>query len=427
MDIGVIGSYGGASIGDEAILNGLLLALNEVCDDNNLSIRIFTSNVRNTSSAVDFKNLGSKICVINWTTGEDDLEKTQITTSENFAVKKKFGRNLYDFILKKFPSGSLFLEKYYRRTSGKYIIKPGLFENIDTLIFGGGQILMDLFPKWILILNELINEARKYKVKVYFMGVGAGPIDYFYSKKIIERIVSEYYVSTRDANSSSLLEKMYNKKIFINTDLAFGLFQEKKEIMEREAVGVSVIPYHSRYIRNIANRNEDSYENYKINAAKIFDNFIDKSKEHLIFFATNFPTDIRAAKEIISLMNNKTKASIINNRLSVDQLLDFCKSRQFIIGTRLHSLILSSCAGTDFYALNYQPKVNAFLEKINKKDHYIDINKLCQRELTSDEIEKISENIYQVYLDRNGSKISSFAKKEKHKLLEELRQLIYLS
>lgn len=421
MKIGIIGSYGGGSIGDEAILNGLINALNEAYDDQNINISIFTSSVENTTSSINFDKYKLNIRVINWATGKETNKTSKIKSSKNINLKRFNFKNFYAFSQTKFPSLTIFTEKYCRRLLKKTLLKPGLFNDLEILLFGGGNILMDFYPKWLLLLEEILHEANKSKVKVYFLGVGAGPINTFYGKKIIKNILGNYYISTRDIKSRFLLEEISSERLKANTDLAFGLFRGKIKNIVKHGIGVTVVPFFAEYYWPKKNRKK--FNNYKYNMAKILDNLISKSKEEIFFFATNFPSDLKAAKDIMSLMNSKSMIFVEDKRLSVDQILNFCEKRKFVIGTRLHSLILSACVNTNFYAINYQPKVNYFLEKINKNDNYIDINKLTNYTLSIKEIEEITNKIYQAYLSSNSNN-SQLIKAEKDKLLNEIKNII---
>lgn len=403
--IGIFGSYGGASIGDEAILKGLLRTLEETYG-NNIEVVIFTLNEKVTRSAlkgnyqfnVEYREIkGSNDNFVN--------QKNSITEKQQLNIKMYLYKKLSELS----PTLAIYIEQLLRKVLRKPLLRKKLSDGIDTLIFGGGNILMDLYYRWPLIMNLLIKEFSKQNTKILFLGVGAGPIQTRYGKKVIKNIVKDYYVSTRDEESSELLNKMGKGKSVVGNDLAFGLYR-KIDHLSKCGIGVSVIPFHAKYYWPKAEQKK--YRNYKLNIARILDRLIEDTGENIEFFATNHPSDIAAANDIVKEMHNLGRVSVNNNKMNVDELLYFISKKNFIIGTRLHSLILSTCVQTNFYAVNYQPKVNYFLNGIALGEKYVDIQTICQKELKDMEISRISNQIRSSYALKENADLIVREKKE---------------
>lgn len=89
---------------------------------------------------------------------------------------------------------------------------------------------------------------------------------------------------------------------------------------------------------------------------KIIENVKIKFNAQVILFATNYPYDIMAAEEVICNLSDSSQVKVVRNRLEVREILSLLAGSDVVIGTRLHSLILSFVAGTPALALAYQPK-----------------------------------------------------------------------
>ncbi|RPF54203.1 polysaccharide pyruvyl transferase family protein [Aquisalibacillus elongatus] len=409
MKIGIIGSYGGGSIGDEAILNGLINSLNDL-GDSVKEVVIYTTNIDNTKYALNLD--GVKFDIVY--KGNISKKKSLNTNENKSLVKSYHPRSLVNNLKKRNPIFYHSVESYMRQLTRKPIYGFNLDKDLDYLIVGGGNVLMDFYPKWPFVLRHIVKEARKKDIKVYFCGVGAGPINTSVGKKVIKSILKDYYVSTRDIESKYILDNLNegSKCVKVNTDLAFGL--ERKLKTKSNGIGVSVIPFHADYYW--PNNDSSYYKIYCENMSKILDNLIMKTSIPITFFATNYPSDIKVAKHIYNNMSNKGSVEILDKRLTVHEILEFCASKKLILGTRLHSLILSSCARTNFYGINYQPKVNYFLKRIGKCDDYININDLL-KDLSDIEIGTITDKII---LQLKAELNEEFLDDEKEKIQKEL-------
>lgn len=387
--IGIFGSYGGASTGDEAILKGLLRLL-ENSYEKKFNVVIYTANAKVTRDAI-------KESI------ESNIEFREFKNNERYTI---FDRIVYlslRKIGKYLPTISIVVENTYRKVFRKPLIKQNIFSDIDVLIFGGGNIIMDLYYKWPQIMDSVIKQFEKENIQrrknIYFLGVGAGPVNSLFTKKLIKKICQTFYVSTRDIESKTMLEYISNNEINEGNDLAIGLSGIYKNKIKSN-IAVSVVPYHADYYW--PNADISKYNYYKENLAKILDKVIDETGKKIEFFATNYPNDIRVAKDISNLMKNKESVLMNNNKMNVDELLRFLSSKEFLIGTRLHSLILASNVSTNFFAINYQPKVNNFLNRIEMSENYLDISVLSSRKFNDSQIINAKNKIVSSYNKTQG-------------------------
>lgn len=398
MRIGIVGSYGGGSIGDEAILKGLLNLLDNVNININ-EVIVYSSNSNNTFNAIQPIDYKFNVTVLNWNGKKGinkSVEKIEIKNRKSTQKSLEIILNSRKILSKKIPLFYFSFENIVRKLINKPMYTVDFDDSLDYLIFGGGNILMDIYPNWPYFLNAVIRDCETKNIKLIFQGVGAGPIVTYYGKKVIREIIENFYVSTRDLDSKTILENLTNKTIEIRhtADLALGLHNEEQIIRNKLGISVTVIPYFASYYW--PSYNDEKYNNYCSNMAKILDQLIVISNEKIELFATNYPFDTMAAEEIKNKMHNKNAVSILNKKLTVNNLLEYCKTKKIIIGTRLHSLILSVVRDTNIIGISYQPKVTNFLRKYKLDDQLIDIkileNKMNEAEIMN-EVEKIIKTI----------------------------------
>lgn len=415
MKLGVIGSYGGSSIGDEAILKGLL----ETINDSRLEIEevvIFSSNSLITKAAIGKMDCRFPISFKSLSSAQTVHQTSR--TKKTITVKSKVIQ-----YLKRYQSFFHF-EKIYRKLANKpYIIDAISDSGLDALIFGGGNLLMDLYPKWPYIVEQILTLAEKNSIQVYFMGVGVGPINTPFGKKIFKDIANQYYVSTRDQESAHYLKEHLNVKreIKVGTDLAFGLTADHWPESQKRGLGITVVPYYANYYW--PKTDMEKYKHYCANMARILDEVVEGIPEKAEFFATNYPFDLTAAAHIKELMVNGEKVQLHEEKMDVEGLLHYIGKKKFILGTRLHSLILSTCGNTDFFGVNYQPKVGYFLNRLGKEHEYIHIEEL-EKELSPNEINEISSLIKESFYNRNDEQIRRYRDMQRNQLRNEIEQVL---
>ncbi|WP_162200605.1 polysaccharide pyruvyl transferase family protein [Mesobacillus campisalis] len=414
--MGIIGSYGGSSIGDEAILKGLIETLEASALEIN-KVVIFSTNSLITKTAIgklDYRfEIAFKDLTISRAGNLENSTRSKLTVKRNII---KFLKQYQSF----FP-----LEKLYRKITKKpYIMNDVISgENLDALLFGGGNLLMDLYPKWPYIVEEILEQADKNRTKVYFIGMGAGPIRTPFGKRLFKKVVNKYYVSTRDQESAEYLRKQLKveKSIKVGTDLAFGLGTHSDSNIRKNGLGITVVPYYADFYWPKSDL--EKYQNYCLNMARILDAVLEELPEKVEFFATNYPFDLKVALEIKNLMKHGRKILVNQEKMDVDTLLEYLGKKKFILGTRLHSLILSSCRGTDFFGVSYQPKVRYFLNRLGKGHDCFNITEL-EQELPAVEIERLSSRIKESCQNRDDGKITTYSTDQKNGLIKELEQAL---
>lgn len=348
MKIGIVGNYGNDNNGDEAILYSIITQVKEQFSVQSEDITVFSNNTQQTS--------------------------------ERYGVKS------YPLYYKK---GSLYKTFFFTYKSNKRFI-----EHFDLLIIGGGGILMDFYRREAHLFGAYALMAKQSNVPYVVYGCGVGPLDTL-TGKIMIRYMCHYAknVSVRDIESKELLKKIgVGRDVHVIGDPAFTMFQERNDHPDKpKRIGISAVPVHNA--NYWPSGNVEKYEKYVQSMAHNLDTLINDHDVDITFFATKYPQDVSVTKDIRNKMQRADKVDIIDRNLVPKDLLQVTSEMDVVIGTRLHSLILSTDAQTPVIALSYHKKVTDFMRSIKSSDLCIELADLpTDRNLVSKAYGRLTAN-----------------------------------
>lgn len=335
MRVGIIGNYGHDNNGDEAILSGILTQLNT------LGIRkgeivIFSNNPSNTESRYNIK----AVPLLH--------KKGNFILSVLHTVKQSFK----------------------------------IMKELDLLIIGGGGLLMDMYKRDAPLYSTLGLLGYYAKCRVVIYGVGAGPITTKAGKFFIKTLANKAdSISVRDVKSKELLKDIgIRKEIDIIGDPAFAIepVRKRSKTNELKKVAVTAVPYFSK--QYWPQRDDSKYEAYVKGMARNLDELIEKKGATVTFFSTKYPQDVEVTREIYDMMTYKQFVRLKDENLHPDKIVKLCAEQDLIIGTRLHSLILSVVASTPVLGVGYHHKVEHFLQALGKEEHFVEIGALQEKD-----------------------------------------------
>lgn len=335
MRVGIIGNYGHDNNGDEAILSGILTQLNT------LGIRkgeivIFSNNPSNTESRYNIK----AVPLLH--------KKGNFILSVLHTVKQSFK----------------------------------IMKDLDLLIIGGGGLLMDMYKRDAPLYSTLGLLGYYAKCRVVIYGVGAGPITTKAGKFFIKALANKVdSISVRDVKSKELLKDIgIRKEIDIIGDPAFAIepVRKRSKTNELKKVAVTAVPYFSK--QYWPQRDDSKYEAYVKGMAQNLDELIEKKGATVTFFSTKYPQDVEVTREIYDMMTYKQFVRLKDENLHPDEIVKLCAEQDLIIGTRLHSLILSVVASTPVLGVGYHHKVEHFLQALGKEEHFVEIEALQEKD-----------------------------------------------
>lgn len=234
----------------------------------------------------------------------------------------------------------------------------------DMLISGGGSLLQDVTSsKTVPYYLAIVKIAQFYKKKVVFYSQGIGPVNKSFSRWLIKKVVNKVDgIFVRDPASKALLEEIGIKKpIGVAIDPVLGISVPSEINDHEKAVGIYIRPW----------QNEDQNQRL-ISAMKEGLLELIKKGYKLYLIPMHYEQDLDIARALeaalaIEMRNENSEAQdkvkVIDKMLSIEEVLSYTASFDFIIGMRLHSLIMAAATFVPMLGLSYDPKVDAFLKE----------------------------------------------------------------
>ncbi len=211
--------------------------------------------------------------------------------------------------------------------------------NSDLVVGGGGSMLQNVTSnRSLLYYLALINISLLLNKEVILIGNGIGPINGWWQKKMVKwTLLRTKLVHLRDAYSYEWLNNpVSHEHVMLGADLA--------------------LKYHG--MRD--NTNKSIIINLRIwdgveQTTSAMGGFIEylKQKKHKVELVSMQSGHDEKAMEALG------KVQTFNELDALEKV--FSKGR-FVIGMRLHSLIVGASYGMPFLGLSYDPKVKAFCE-----------------------------------------------------------------
>ena len=272
----------------------------------------------------------------------------------------------------------------------------------DMLISGGGSLLQDVTSsKTIPYYLGIVKMAQWYKKKIVFYSQGIGPVAHGYNKWLIRKIVNGVdHIFVRDKQSENLLKDFGIKRpITVAADPVLGIklsqdvYKYVKDLSENEkGVGVYIRPWarEEKLLKGL-----EKALQYIISEGH---------KVYLIpmYYSQDLDICLKLKKGLGEC------AVVIDTPLTVDEVMGYTSAFEFIIGMRLHSLIMAAAAKVPMVALSYDPKVTDFMKDMNIP-YCIDVENMKEDELLKEVqrlmvnkelIKKHLEAVYEIQKDK---------------------------
>jgi polysaccharide pyruvyl transferase CsaB len=300
LTIGVLGSYGGRNLGDEAILAGLLADLRE--QEPNSRIVVFSRNPAHTA----------------------------LTHPDVEAVPWE-GVSRADSAL--------------------------VLAELDLLILGGGGILYDREARRYL---RVVRVAQERGLPLMTYAVGVGPLsDEVDTGMVRETLGGAAEVTVRDQESRMVLEEAgLLNPVTVTADPAFLLTPEDFpiEFLREEGVpaGKRLVGVSVREPGRAAERLD--VDGYHRLLAQIGDFLVHRIDAYVLFVPME-RDDIRHSHGVMSHMTAAERGRVLHGDYSPRQVLGLMKHLDLAVGMRLHFLIFAAMVGTPFLPLPYAGKV----------------------------------------------------------------------
>ena len=247
----------------------------------------------------------------------------------------------------------------YNRWRFLEIIKQ--LRKTDLLLMGGGSLLQDATsPRSVMYYLSIVTMAKLLNKPVIFYAQGFGPISHPISKLLIKSIVNKVDVITvRDQGSADDMKQLgVTRPILITADPAVTIRPMDIDL----GLSGGRLQHNGKKSMAISIRKWKNEENYKKVIAQMADEMIRKNW-NVYFLPMQYPADVAPSQEIIRHMS-EPGAVLLNDKMNFHEIISFIGNMDFILGMRLHSIIIAAVMGVPFVGVSYDPKIDRFIERV---------------------------------------------------------------
>jgi len=316
MKLVIAGNYGAHNLGDELILEGILTA------------------VRRMKPAAEITVLS---------------EKPQET------------KNKYEIhCLKKFPAG--LRSFFFRLLNGDFKKTSEAVRECDFFMFGGGGLFDGTTLKGMIIWAVQAMWVYHYKKPVILYAQSVSSIDSKLKRWIVEKVFrGAVFISVRDENSKEILKDIVEgKQVYIMPDMIFRIEDSPSARTSNLQGKVIICPKKIEWIK----------EELKASIVEFASNLINANMT--VEFLPFAIEDEKYLREIADKIAQKGKIEIHKFTDDKNKISEIFQTASFVLGVRLHSILMAIICKVPFIAINYNPKVKDLLKSINLEETLIE-------------------------------------------------------
>jgi len=347
--ISILGYFGYANTGDEAILSCMLAQLREL--DIDAEYFVYSGDPEETRR-----------------THQVEALPNILPTSLKSYLIRALGRNRKSFFK---------TIKAFKRTT--------------VFVVGGGGLFYDQPDSnfYLMELLKLINKAVQTGKKVVLLGVGFGPVHLESTRNALRKIVDRVtMITVRDEQSRRLLAELGITRPEIHTTADFVYFlqpapddrvdrimkDEKIQKTNKPVIGVCPCGYHT---------DNKTWQDSLVRFCEFADSELNA---HIWFIPMQTGggfDDRESARQIVRELGGADYISLIEGRYTAQETMGLMARADMILGERFHGVILALNNRTPVFGLSYKPKVKRVFEEIGRKDWTISLEDLTPEDLIS--------------------------------------------
>ncbi len=235
---------------------------------------------------------------------------------------------------------------------------------LDLLVLGGGGILYDGEARRYL---KLVRAAQVRGVRTFAYAVGAGPLRERDDREAVRTVLADMdEVVVRDQESRLVLEEVgVERDLVVTADPALLLPPEPftAEMMRQEGVPANarLVGMSVREPGRAAEKLDEG--DYHALLADVADFLVRRLDAHVVFMPME-RHDVRHAHAVLSRMTAPDRGRILHSAYTPGQVLGLMSHLDLVVGMRLHFLIFAAVSGLPVLPLPYAGKVFDFARRL---------------------------------------------------------------
>ncbi|WP_316742444.1 polysaccharide pyruvyl transferase family protein [Streptomyces sp. MK7] len=239
-----------------------------------------------------------------------------------------------------------------------------VLSGLDLLVLGGGGILYDGEARRYL---KLVRAAQLRGVRTFAYAVGAGPLHEGDDREAVRTVLAAMdEVVVRDQESRLVLEEVgVERDLVVTADPALLLPPEPftAEMMRQEGVPADarLVGMSVREPGRAAEKLDEG--DYHALLADVADFLVRRLDAHVVFMPME-RHDVRHAHAVLSRMTAPDRGRILHSAYTPGQVLGLMSHLDLVVGMRLHFLIFAAVSGLPVLPLPYAGKVFDFARRL---------------------------------------------------------------
>lgn len=232
-------------------------------------------------------------------------------------------------------------------------------ERADIVLSGGGGLLQNVTSlRSLLYYAGIIRTAVRARKRTMIFAQSVGPLD-FWGKAVVREFCKGVDAATvRDERSRALLSPLLPQTAVERTADPVFLFAPGAEQLDLAAEGLGDA---SDPLVVVAVRKWQGAEATAGALAAAVDRLAEEHGTHVAFLPLGGAVDAEAATVVIRKCRS---GPLLLPDYPLPQAAQIIGRARFVVGMRLHALIIAARLGVPFTALPYDPKVTALLEDL---------------------------------------------------------------